>query len=85
MTLPLARELAIYGIRVVTIAPGLFETPMFKGLSDSAREALGKISPFPQRLGYPEEYAILVESIIKNPMLNGSVIRLDAAVRMQAR
>lgn len=85
MTLPLARELAAHGIRVFTIAPGLFETPMFKGLPDEAIKNLGKMAPFPQRLGYPEEYSLMVESILTNPMLNGSVVRLDAAIRMQAR
>jgi NAD(P)-dependent dehydrogenase (short-subunit alcohol dehydrogenase family) len=85
MTLPLARELASYGIRVMTIAPGIFETPMFDGLPEKAKETLGSMVPFPSRLGRPAEYAGLVQSIIGNPMLNGSVIRLDGAIRMQPR
>jgi NAD(P)-dependent dehydrogenase (short-subunit alcohol dehydrogenase family) len=85
MTLPVARELASYGIRVMTIAPGLFETPMFDSLPDSVRKALGEMTPFPSRLGYPEEYALLARSIIENPMLNGCTIRLDGAIRMQPR
>jgi len=85
MTLPIARELAGYGIRVMTIAPGLFHTPMFDLLPAEAREALGKTVPFPQRLGYPEEFAQLVESIMVNPMLNGETIRLDGAIRMQPK
>lgn len=85
MTLPIARELAAYGIRVMTIAPGLFHTPMFDTLPAEARDSLGKMVPFPQRLGYPEEYAQLVESIIANPMLNGETIRLDGAIRMQPK
>jgi len=85
MTLPIARELAAHGIRVMTIAPGIFDTPMFKGLPENAREALGKMVPFPSRLGRPEEYALLAEAIIRNPMLNGEVIRLDGAIRMQPR
>lgn len=85
MTLPIARELASYGIRVMTIAPGLFHTPMFDSLPAEARDSLGKMVPFPQRLGYPEEYAQLAESIITNPMLNGETIRLDGAIRMQPK
>ncbi|HUW64140.1 MAG TPA: 3-hydroxyacyl-CoA dehydrogenase [Spirochaetia bacterium] len=85
MTLPLARELASHGIRVMTIAPGIFETPMFDGLPEKAKETLGAMVPFPSRLGRPEEYAGLVQSILENPMLNGSVIRLDGAIRMQPR
>ncbi|MBT2681534.1 3-hydroxyacyl-CoA dehydrogenase [Bacillus sp. ISL-35] len=85
MTLPIARELAAYGIRVMTIAPGLFHTPMFDSLPAEARDSLGKMVPFPQRLGYPEEYAQLAESIIINPMLNGETIRLDGAIRMQPK
>lgn len=85
MTLPIARELASYGIRVMTIAPGLFETPMFDSLPESVRKALGAMTPFPSRLGYPGEYALLARSIIENPMLNGSTIRLDGAIRMQPR
>ncbi|MEH7095443.1 3-hydroxyacyl-CoA dehydrogenase [Neobacillus vireti] len=85
MTLPIARELARYGIRVMTIAPGLFHTPMFDTLPDEARISLGKMVPFPPRLGYPSEYAQLVQSIIENPMLNGETIRLDGAIRMQPK
>lgn len=85
MTLPLAREFAAYGIRVMTIVPGIFETPMFAGLPDAAKEALGAMVPFPSRLGYPEEYALLVQSIVENPMLNGTSIRLDGGIRMQPR
>ncbi|MFJ8266764.1 3-hydroxyacyl-CoA dehydrogenase [Peribacillus asahii] len=83
MTLPLAREFASNGIRVVSIAPGLFHTPMVDALPEEAMIALGKTVPFPSRLGYPEEYAKLAESIITNPMLNGETIRLDGAIRMQ--
>ncbi len=82
MTLPIAREFAAHGIRVVTIAPGIFETPMFAGLPEKAREALGSMVPFPSRLGRPQEYALLVEQIVRNPMLNGATIRLDGALRM---
>lgn len=85
MTLPLARECAEYGIRVMTIAPGLFNTPMMAGLPEPAREALAKMPPFPQRLGKPDEYAKMVQHIIENPMLNGEVIRLDGALRMAAK
>ncbi len=85
MTLPIAREFAPQGIRVMTIAPGLFETPMFDTLPEAARQALGAMVPFPSRLGYPEEYALLVKSIIENPMLNGTTIRLDGAIRMQPK
>ncbi|ULT57794.1 3-hydroxyacyl-CoA dehydrogenase [Neobacillus drentensis] len=85
MTLPIARELARYGIRIMTIAPGLFHTPMFDTLPDEARISLGKMVPFPPRLGYPSEYAQLVQSIIENPMLNGETIRLDGAIRMQPK
>ena len=85
MTLPIAREMAVHGIRVMTIAPGLFETPMFDSLPEEARKSLGAMTPFPSRLGFPEEYALLVKSIIENPMLNGSTIRLDGAIRMQPR
>ncbi|KAK9887045.1 hypothetical protein WA026_019970 [Henosepilachna vigintioctopunctata] len=83
MTLPLARDLAGQGIRVVTIAPGLFRTPMFSALPDKVVAFLEKSVPFPQRLGNPNEYALLVESIINNPMLNGETVRLDGALRMQ--
>jgi NAD(P)-dependent dehydrogenase (short-subunit alcohol dehydrogenase family) len=85
LTLPVARELAARGIRVMTIAPGLFETPMLAGLPDAAREALGDVTPFPSRLGRPAEYAALVEQIVTNQMLNGEVIRLDGALRMAPR
>jgi len=82
MTLPLARECAEYGIRVMTIAPGLFDTPMLALLPAPVREALGRMVPFPRRLGRPGEYAMLARHIIENPMLNGEVIRLDGAIRM---
>lgn len=85
MTLPIARDLSGYGIRVMTIAPGVFETPLFAALPEKAREALGKMTPFPSRLGKPGEYAKLVQSIAENPMLNGEVIRLDGAIRMMPR
>jgi NAD(P)-dependent dehydrogenase (short-subunit alcohol dehydrogenase family) len=85
LTLPIARELARHGIRVVTIAPGIFDTPMLAGLSDAARTSLGEQVPFPPRLGRPEEYAALVRHIIENEMLNGEVIRLDGALRMAAK
>jgi len=85
MTLPIARELARAGIRVVTIAPGLFLTPMMQGMPADVQESLAKSTPFPQRLGRPEEYAALVEHIVGNVMLNGEVIRLDGAVRLAAR
>ena len=85
MTLPVARDLAGLGIRVMTIAPGLMETPMLAGLSDQVRESLAASVPFPRRLGHPGEFADLVEHIVANPMLNGSVIRLDGAIRMQPR
>ncbi|MGP4059413.1 3-hydroxyacyl-CoA dehydrogenase [Halobacillus sp. H74] len=85
MTLPISRELARHGIRVMTIAPGVFETPMFQQLPEEAREALGSQTPFPKRLGQPQEYAKLALSILDNPMLNGEVIRLDGAIRMQAK
>lgn len=83
MTLPIARDLSNMGVRVCTIAPGLFDTPMLAGLPDKARKFLAETVPFPQRLGNPAEYAQLVQSIIENPMLNGEVIRLDGALRMQ--
>jgi len=85
MTLPMARELASSGIRVVTIAPGLFMTPMLAGLPEEARDSLGKQVPFPPRLGRPAEYAQLVRQIVENPMLNGETIRLDGAIRMAPR
>ena len=85
MTLPMARELASSGIRVMTIAPGLFATPMLKALPQEAQDSLGKQTPFPPRLGDPDEYAAMVGHILENAMLNGETIRLDGAIRMQAR
>lgn len=85
MTLPIARDLARHGIRVMTIAPGLFDTPLLAGLPEEARKSLGESVPFPQRLGQPAEYADLARHIIENPMLNGEVIRLDGALRMAPR
>ncbi len=85
MTLPIAREFADRGIRVVTIAPGLFDTPMFASLPEKARESLQKQLPFPPRFGRPAEFAMLVSSIIANPVLNGETIRIDSAMRMQPR
>jgi len=80
--LPAARELARHGIRVVTIAPGLFETPMLLGMPEEVQRSLAASVPFPNRFGRPEEYATLVQHIVDNPMLNGEVIRLDGALRM---
>ena len=85
MTLPMARELAAFGIRVVTIAPGLFLTPMMAALPKEARDSLGKQVPFPPRLGHPSEFAQLVRQVVENPMLNGETIRLDGAIRMAPR
>ena len=85
LTLPVARELAAAKVRVVTIAPGLFVTPMLAGLPDEAKQSLGAQVPHPARLGRPAEYAALVQHILTNPMLNGEVIRLDGAIRMAAR
>ncbi len=85
MTLPVARDLAQHRIRVMTIAPGIFLTPMLMGLPQAAQDSLGTQVPHPARLGRPEEYAQLVESIIANPMLNGEVIRIDGAIRMAPR
>lgn len=82
MTLPIARDLSTHGIRVVTIAPGLFDTAMLQSLPETVRSFLAKTVPFPQRLGHPSEYAQLVESIVDNPMLNGEVIRLDGSIRL---
>ena len=82
MTLPIARDLATIGVRVCTIAPGLFATPMLMGLHEAARDALGASIPFPSRLGHPDEYGALACHIVENPMLNGEVIRLDGAIRM---
>ena len=85
MTLPIARELARHGIRVVAIAPGIFETPMMAGMPQEVRDSLGRSVPFPPRLGKPDEFAALVRHIVGNVMLNGEVIRLDGALRMAAR
>jgi NAD(P)-dependent dehydrogenase (short-subunit alcohol dehydrogenase family) len=85
MTLPAARDLSQSGIRVMTIAPGLFDTPLLAALPQEAREALGRSVPFPQRLGRPDEYAHLAAHIVENAMLNGEVIRLDGALRMAPR
>ena len=85
MTLPIARDLAGKAIRVVTIAPGLFDTPLLAGLPEPARESLGKQVPHPSRLGNPDEYGALAVHIVENPMLNGEVIRLDGAIRMAPR
>jgi NAD(P)-dependent dehydrogenase (short-subunit alcohol dehydrogenase family) len=85
LTLPVARELAGSGIRVMTIAPGIFDTPMMAGLPENARISLGEQVPFPSRLGKPKEYADLVRHIVENEMLNGEVIRLDGAIRMAPR
>lgn len=85
MTLPIARELARFGIRVMTIAPGIFETPLLMGMSEEVKASLGQQVPFPSRLGQPDEYAALVKHIIENQMLNGEVIRLDGAIRMAAK
>ncbi|ACR29976.1 SDR family NAD(P)-dependent oxidoreductase [Burkholderia glumae] len=85
MTLPLARDLSRNAIRVMTIAPGIFETPMLLGMPQEVQDALGAMVPFPPRLGKPDEYAMLVRQIIENPMLNGEVIRLDGAIRMQPK
>ena len=85
MTLPIARELARFRIRVMTIAPGISLTPLLESLSQEVQDSLGKQVPFPSRLGRPDEFALLVESIIRNPMLNGETIRLDGAIRMAPR
>jgi NAD(P)-dependent dehydrogenase (short-subunit alcohol dehydrogenase family) len=85
MTLPIARDLARDGIRVMTIAPGIFDTPLLAGLPEPARQSLGQQVPFPSRLGRPEEFAALVQHIVENEMLNGEVIRLDGAIRMAPR
>ena len=85
MTLPIAREFAEYGIRINTIAPGLFDTPMLAGLKQEVRNALGRMVPFPKRLGLPREYALLAKHIVDNPMLNGETIRLDGSLRMAAK
>jgi len=85
MTLPLARELAGRGVRVATIAPGLFDTPLLATLPQEVRDSLGASVPFPPRLGRPSEYADLVAAIVANPMLNGETIRLDGSIRMAPR
>ncbi|KMS83415.1 3-hydroxy-2-methylbutyryl-CoA dehydrogenase, partial [Streptomyces regensis] len=85
MTLPIARDLAQHLIRVVTVAPGIFDTPLLATLPEDARASLGKQVPHPSRLGDPAEYAALVGHIVANPMLNGEVIRLDGAIRMAPR
>ncbi len=85
MTVPMARDLAQYGIRVCAVAPGLFLTPLLEGLPQEAQDSLGRQVPFPQRLGDPAEFAALVRHIVENPMLNGEVIRLDGAIRMAPR
>ena len=85
MTLPIARECAAYGIRVMTIAPGIFETPLLMGLPDKVLDSLGKMVPYPNRLGQPEEFALLSRQIVENQYLNGEVIRLDGAIRMAAK
>ncbi|MRS99110.1 SDR family NAD(P)-dependent oxidoreductase [Ralstonia pickettii] len=85
MTLAIARDLSRDGIRVMTIAPGIFETPMLLGMPAEVRDALGKMVPFPPRLGKPSEYAQLARAIVENPMLNGETIRLDGAIRMQPK
>ena len=85
MTLPIARELARLGIRVMAIAPGIFDTPMLAAMPDQVRDSLGAQVPFPSRLGRPEEYAALVRHVVENPMLNGETIRLDGAIRMAPR
>jgi NAD(P)-dependent dehydrogenase (short-subunit alcohol dehydrogenase family) len=85
MTLPLARELAMFGIRCMSVAPGIFRTPMMNAMTPELQESLGKQVPFPPRLGKPEEFAQLVAAIFENPMLNGETIRLDGAIRMQPK
>ncbi|MDM8355197.1 SDR family NAD(P)-dependent oxidoreductase [Pandoraea communis] len=85
LTLPVARDLSRSGIRVMTIAPGIFETPMMLAMPAEVQASLGQMVPFPPRLGKPAEYAMLVEQIVRNPMLNGEVIRLDGAIRMQPK
>ena len=85
LTLPAARDLADRAVRVMTIAPGVMETPMMAGLPEGARTSLASLAPHPARLGRPEEYAALVEHVIANPLLNGEVIRLDGALRMPPR
>jgi NAD(P)-dependent dehydrogenase (short-subunit alcohol dehydrogenase family) len=85
LTLPMARDLSRNGIRVMTIAPGIFETPMLLGMPQEVQDALGRMVPFPPRLGKPHEYAHLAKTIIENTMMNGETIRLDGAIRMQPK
>ncbi len=85
MTLPVARDLAGDGIRICTIAPGIFKTPMMDKLPENVQESLGKMVPFPSRLGKPQEFAMIVQQVIENPMLNGETIRLDGAIRLAPR
>jgi NAD(P)-dependent dehydrogenase (short-subunit alcohol dehydrogenase family) len=85
MTLPIAREFAEYGLRIVTIAPGLFETPLLLALPEKVKVSLGQMVPFPNRLGKPSEFAMLARQVVENPMLNGETIRLDGAIRMAAK
>ncbi len=85
MTLPAARDLSRHGVRVCSVAPGIFDTPLMAGLPEDAKRSLGAAVPFPPRLGRPDEYAALVEHIVANPMLNGETIRLDGALRMAPR
>ena len=85
MTLPIARELAMFGIRVVSLAPGIFGTPMLAGMPQDVQDSLGKQVPFPPRLGRPEEFAALVQTIFEVTYLNGETIRLDGAIRMQPK
>jgi NAD(P)-dependent dehydrogenase (short-subunit alcohol dehydrogenase family) len=85
LALPLARDLARSGIRVVAVAPGVFDTPLFARLGEAVRQSLAAQVPFPPRFGKPEEYASLVEQIIRNPMLNGAVLRLDGGLRMAGK
>ena len=85
MTLPLARDLASIGVRVMTIAPGIMDTPMIAGMPDEVRESLAKIHVFPQRLGTPDDFARLVQHFMENTLLNGEVVRLDAGARMMPR
>ena len=85
LTLPIAREFARFGIRVLTIAPGIFRTPLLEGLPEESQTALGASVPYPARLGEPEEFARLVIAMIENDYLNGEIVRLDGALRMQAK
>ena len=85
MTLPIARDLSSFGIRICTIAPGIFMTPMMAELTEEQCAALTANVPFPNRMGQPDEYAQMVQSVLENPMLNGETIRLDAALRMQPK